>query len=163
MAFSAAGGGPFSTGPKMNVTPLIDVLLVLIIVFMIVVIEQRPTGLQTELPQQSKSTDQNIPPPQATIVIQIHHAKPGTTYSQREQAPAEHPQIMVNEEAVAWDHLRDRLRDIFAIRVQRIAYLKADDDIDFQDVADVIAIARIAGVDRVALLTEDGKYIPTAG
>ena len=44
MGFS--GGGSFSTGPKMNVTPLIDVLLVLIIVFMVVVIEQRPTGLQ---------------------------------------------------------------------------------------------------------------------
>ena len=43
MGFSAAGGGSFSTDPKMNVTPLIDVLLVLIIVFMLVVVEQRPT------------------------------------------------------------------------------------------------------------------------
>ena len=77
MAFSTAGGGPFSTGPKMNVTPLIDVLLVLIIVFMLVVIEQKPVGLQTEIPQQPKSTDPTIPPPQTTIVIQIHHAKPG--------------------------------------------------------------------------------------
>ena len=148
MGFS--GGGSFSTGPKMNVTPLIDVLLVLIIVFMVVVIEQRPTGLQTELPQQPKSTDPTIPPPHATIVIQIHHPKPG----------AEHVQVMVNEEAVDWDHLRERLRDIFAIRVERIAYVEADNDIDFQDVADVIAIARIAGVDRVGLLTEDGKHGP---
>ena len=59
---------------------------------------------------------------------------------------------------MAWDHLPDRLRDIFAIRVQRIAYLKADDDIDFQEVADVIAIAKFAGVDRMGLLTEDGKH-----
>ena len=153
MAFSTAGGGPFSTGPKMNVTPLIDVLLVLIIVFMVVVIEQRPTGLQTELPQQPNPKDHTIPPPNRTIVIQIHHAKPAT----------EHPQVMVNEEAVEWDHLRERLRDIFAIRVERIAYVEADDDIDFQDVADVIAIARVAGVDRVGLLTEDGKHVPMAG
>ena len=153
MAFSTAGGGPFSTGPKMNVTPLIDVLLVLIIVFMVVVIEQRPTGLQTELPQQPDPKGHTIPPPNRTIVIQIHHAKPAT----------EHPQVMVNEETVDWDHLRERLRDIFAIRVERIAYLEADDDIDFQDVADVIAIARIAGVDRVGLLTEDGKHVPVAG
>jgi biopolymer transport protein ExbD len=142
----------------MNVTPLIDVLLVLIIVFMVVVIEQRPTGLQTELPQQPKSTDPTIPPPQATIVIQIHHTKPGT-----DRSLAEHPQVMVNKEAVEWDHLRERLRDIFAIRVERIAYVEADDDIDFQDVADVIAIARTAGVDRVGLLTEDGKHLPMAG
>jgi biopolymer transport protein ExbD len=157
MAFSTAGGGPFSTGPKMNVTPLIDVLLVLLIVFMLVVIEQKPVGLQTEIPQQPKSTDPTIPPPQTTIVIQIHHAKPGTDRSQ-----VEHPQVMVNEEAVEWDHLRERLRDIFAIRVERIAYVEADNDIDFQDVADVIAIARIAGVDRVGLLTEDGKHVPVA-
>jgi biopolymer transport protein ExbD len=158
MGFSTAGGGPFSTGPKMNVTPLIDVLLVLIIVFMLVVIEQKPVGLQTEIPQQPKSTDHAIPPPQATIVIQIHHAKSAAVRS-----PAEHPQVMVNEEAVDWDHLRERLRDIFAIRVERIAYVEADDDIDFQDVADVIAIARIAGVDRVGLLTEEGKHVPMAG
>ncbi len=158
MGFSTAGGGPFSTGPKMNVTPLIDVLLVLIIVFMVVVIEQRPTGLQTDLPQQPKPTDHTIPPPQSTIVIQIHRAKPGAGRSQ-----AEHPQVLVNEESVEWDHLRERLRDIFAIRVERIAYVEADDDIDFQHVADVIAIARIAGVDRVGLLTEDGKHVPMAG
>jgi biopolymer transport protein ExbD len=158
MAFSTAGGGPFSTGPKMNVTPLIDVLLVLIIVFMVVVIEQRPTGLQTELPQQPNPNDHAIPPPNRTIVIQIHHAKPGIDRSQ-----VEHPQVMVNEEVVKWDHLRERLRDIFAIHVERIAYVEADDDIDFQDVADVIAIVRIAGVDRVGLLTEDGKHVPMAG
>ena len=150
MAFSTAGGGP--SRPQMNVTPLIDVLLVLIIIFMVVVIEQRPTGLQTELPQPSP-TGSTIPPPQQTIVIQIHHPKPG----------AEHPQVMVNEEAVEWDRLRERLRDIFAIRVERIAYLEADDDIDFQDVADVIAIARIAGVDRVGLLTEDGRHTAVTG
>jgi biopolymer transport protein ExbD len=158
MGFSTAGGGSFSTGPKMNVTPLIDVLLVLIIVFMVVVIEQRPAGLQTELPQQPKSTDNRIPPPQATIVIQIHHAKPGADRSQ-----AGHPEVMVNEEVVDWDQLQGRLRDIYAIRVERIAYLKADDDIDFQDLADVISIARIAGVDRIGLLTEDGKHSVAAG
>src|SRR5258708_4982621 len=153
MAFSAAGGGPFSTGPKMNVTPLIDVLLVLIIVFMLVVSEKKRVVWKKEFPQQPDPRNHTIPPPQATIVLQIHHAKPGT----------DHPQVMVNEETVDWDHLRERLRDIFAIRVERIAYLEADDDIDFQDVADVIAIARIAGVDRVGLLTEDGKRLPMAG
>jgi biopolymer transport protein ExbD len=71
--------------------------------------------------------------------------------------------VLVNEESVEWDHLRERLRDIFAIRVERIAYIEADNDIDFQEVADVIAIARIAGVDRMGLLTEDGKHVPMTG
>jgi biopolymer transport protein TolR len=149
MAFS--GGGPSS--PQMNVTPLIDVLLVLIIVFMVVVIEQRPTGLKAEIPQPAPQTSNNVPPPQTTIVIRVKHAKPN----------ADHLELKINEDVVDWDHLRQRLADIFAIRVERIAFIEADDDIDFQDVADVIAIARVAGVDRVGLLTEDGKHAPVMG
>ncbi len=151
MAFSTAGGGPSS--PQMNVTPLIDVLLVLLIIFMLVVIQQKPTGLDAQIPQPAPPTPLNIPPPERTIVLQVRHAQPG----------AQHPQVKVNEEIVEWDHLRDRLRDVFAIRVERIACVEADNDIDFQDVADVIAIARIAGVDRVGLLTEDGKHTPVTG
>jgi biopolymer transport protein TolR len=153
MAFS--GGGPSS--PQMNVTPLIDVLLVLIIVFMVVVIEQRPTGLKAEIPQAAQQVPNNIPPPQRTIVIQVKHAKPS------DEHPEVNIEVKINDEVVAWDHLRQRLADIFAIRVERIAFIEADDDIDFQDVADVIAIARLAGVDRVGLLTEDGKHRAVSG
>jgi biopolymer transport protein ExbD len=95
-------------------------------------------------------------------VIRVRHPKTDGSNRSVDQARMEHPQIMVNEEIVEWDHLRDRLRHIFAIRVERIAYVEADDDIDFQDVADAIAIARLAGVDRVGLLTEDGKHLPMA-
>ena len=153
MAFSA-GGGPNS--PQMNVTPLIDVLLVLIIIFMVVVIEQRPTGLTAEVPQPATATAVNIPPPLATIVIHVRRGKP-------DSAGGEHPEVIVNKEPVEWDHLRERLSDIFAIRVERIAFIEADDDTDFQDVADVIALARKAGVDRVGLLIEDGKHSPRVG
>jgi biopolymer transport protein TolR len=148
MGFSTAGGGPFSTGPKMNVTPLIDVLLVLIIVFLVVVVNEKTTGLATQVPQPDPNPN-SVPPPQTTIVIEIHAAKVGT----------DHPQVTINEQAVAWDQLRDRLRDIFAIRVERVAYIEADGDIDFQEVADVIAIARVAGVERVGLLTEKGQKV----
>src|ERR1700744_3769571 len=106
MAF--LGGGPSS--PQMNVTPLIDVLLVLIIVFMVVVIEQRPTGLKAEIPQPAPQTANNVPPPQTTIVIRVKHAKPSE----------DHPgvniganiEVKINEDVVAWDHLRQRLADI---------------------------------------------------
>lgn len=148
---SMAVGGRGGAKAEINITPMIDVLLVLIIIFMVVVIEQRPTGLTAEVPQPAPPTAKNIPPPNRTIVIHVHHTKP-------EGKSTDRPQVTVNEETVEWDRLRERLRDIYAIRVERIAYIEADDDIDFQDVADVIAIARIAGVDRVGLLTQDGKH-----
>lgn len=168
MAFS--GSNP--NAPQMNVTPLIDVLLVLIIVFMVVVIEQRPTGLKAEIPQPAPQVANNIPPPQTTIVIRVTHAKPGNEHTDVDHPGADHPgddhpgvniEVKINEESVPWDHLRQRLSDIFAIRVERIAFIEAADDIDFQDVADVIAIARVAGVDRVGLLTEDGKHGAVTG
>ena len=142
MAFSTAGGGP--SAPQMNVTPLIDVLLVLLIIFMIVVIEQKPAGLQAQVPQQPNPTDHTIPPPERTIVIQV-----------RDGQSADHPEVKINDEVVAWSDLRQRLVDIFSIRVERIAFVKADDDIDFQRVADVIDTAHSAGVDRLGLLHDE--------
>ncbi len=87
MAFS--GNNPNS--PQMNVTPLIDVLLVLIIIFMVVVIEQRPTGLKAEIPQPAPVAS-NIPPPQRTIVIQVKHAKPS------DQHPGVNIEVKINDE-----------------------------------------------------------------
>ena len=61
MAFSMAGGGP--SGPQMNVTPLIDVLLVLLVIFMLVVIQEKPHGLEAQIPQQPNPADPTVPPP----------------------------------------------------------------------------------------------------
>jgi len=142
MAFSMAGGGP--SAPQMNVTPLIDVLLVLLIIFMLVVIQEKPHGLEAQIPQPPNPTDHSIPPPDRTIVIQV---KDGKTPDQ--------PEVKINEDTVAWSDLHKRLFEIFSIRVERIAFVKADDDIEFQRVADVIDTARNAGVDRVGLLHDE--------
>jgi biopolymer transport protein TolR len=147
MAFSTAGGGP--SGPQMNVTPLIDVLLVLLIIFMLVVIEQKPTGLQAQIPQEPNPRDHTIPPPDRTIVLQV-----------REGKSADHPEVKINAEVVEWSHLRQRLVDIFSIRVERIAFVKADDGIEFQRVADVIDTAHNAGVDRIGLLHDEKAAAP---
>jgi biopolymer transport protein ExbD len=64
------------------------------------------------------------------------------------------PDLKINQEAVKWDDLQSRLHDIFKIRAERIAFVRGDDDVDFEYVADVIDIAREAGVDRVGLLTK---------
>ena len=142
MSFSTAGGGP--SAPQMNVTPLIDVLLVLLIIFMLVVIQEQPKGFNAQIPQEANPKDHSIPPPERTIIIQVQDGKsPG------------YPDVKINDEVVAWADLRQRLLDIFAIRVERIAFVKADDDIDFEQVANVIDTAHNAGVDRLGLLHDE--------
>lgn len=142
MSFSTAGSGP--AAPQMNVTPLIDVLLVLLIIFMLVVIQEKPKGFDAQIPQEPNPKDHSVPPPDRTIIIQV---KDGKT--------PDHPDIKINDETVAWSDLHQRLVDIFAIRVERIAFVKADDDIDFEQVANVIDVAHSAKIDRLGLLHDE--------
>jgi biopolymer transport protein ExbD len=128
----------------MNVTPLIDVLLVLLIIFMLVVIQDKPKGFDAQIPQEPNPKDHSVPPPDRTIIIQV---KDGKT--------PDHPEIKINDELVSWAELHQRLVDIFAIRVERIAFIKADDDIDFEQVANVIDTAHNARVDRIGLLHDE--------
>ena len=137
MAFSA-GGGPSSA--EMNVTPLIDVLLVLIIIFMIVVTQQKRTGLDAQIPQpeQKSAKDTFV---ERTIVIQVV-----------EGTKDKPPTLKINQEDVTWENLESRLHDIFKTRAERIAFVRGEDDVDFQYVADAIDMARQAGVTKVGLL-----------
>jgi biopolymer transport protein TolR len=136
MAFSA-GGGPSSA--EMNVTPLIDVLLVLIIIFMIVVTQQKRSGLDAQIPQPDQKAANDFR--DRTIVIQVVNG-----------AKDELPTLKINQENVSWENLESRLHDIFKTRAERIAFVRGEDDVDFQYVADAIDLARHAGVEKVGLL-----------
>jgi biopolymer transport protein ExbD len=135
-----AGGG--ASGPQMNVTPLIDVLLVLIIIFMVIVAQSKEKGLEAQIPQPAK--DDAAPPPVRTIVIQLGEAKSGET-----------PVLKINQQAVGWADLKSQLRDIFKQRAEKVAFVQGDDDVNFEYVADVIDIARDAGVERVGLMPRE--------
>jgi biopolymer transport protein TolR len=145
MGFSSAGGRPFQA--EINMTPMIDVLLVLIIVFMVVVSMSDEKGLQAQIPQ--PPTKEDSAPTPRIIVIQV-------AWSGDTQPPA----LKINEENVSWDKLHDRLFDIFKQRAERIAFVKGDDDVAFQYVADAISIARNSGVERVGLLSNTGPERP---
>jgi len=141
MAFSTAGSGVLRA--EINITPMIDILLVLMIVFMVAVTMSGEKGLQAEIPQPA-NTAQSSPAP-TTVVIQL-------IWTAENQAPS----LKINEQNVKWDNLHDRLFDIFKQRAERIAFVKGDDDVAFQYVADAISIARDSGVERVGLLTKAG-------
>jgi biopolymer transport protein TolR len=145
MAFSTAGGGPLRA--EINITPMIDVLLVLIIVFMVVVSMSQEKGLDAQIPQPAPKNPQ--PEPVRTIVIQV-------AWAENKQAAT----VKINDEDVKWENLHDRLFDIFKQRAERVAFVKGDDDVDFQYVADAISIARNLGVNKIGLLTRTGPESP---
>ena len=139
MAFSMAGGGP--SGPQINVTPLIDVLLTLIIMFMLVVAMDPEYVEKTQLPQpdQKQSASERE---SRTIIIQV-------AWTAKDLPPT----VKVNQEDVRWEDLEMRLSRIYLTRVVKVAFVRGDADVAFQYVASVIDLAHHAGVQRVGLLT----------
>ena len=141
MAFSMAGGGP--SGPQINVTPLIDVLLTLIIMFMLVVSMDQKHGEEAQIPQPPKDAKtQTIV--ERTVVIQV-------IWTGNEKQPT----ININHEDVRWEDLENRLTQIYLTRAEKVAFVRGDADVDFQYVAEVIDLAHHAGVHRVGLMTKD--------
>jgi len=142
MAISMAGGGP--SGPQINVTPLIDVLLTLIVMFMLVVSMDPEYGEKTQLPQAPKDAESDPAPQPRTIIIQI-------VWTGKDQMP----NVKINQDDVQWQELEERLARIYLTRVEKVAFVRGDADVDFEYVADVIDLAHHAGVQRIGLLTQE--------
>jgi len=133
MAVGGSGNGPKS---DINMTPMIDVLLVLIIIFMVIT-PLTPHGLEALVPQP--------PPPGAkadqsdtrTVVISI----------------AKDHSLMINQETTTEQALGPRLEEIFKTRAERVVFVKGDPDLEYQFVARAIDTAHGAGIDKVGLMT----------
>jgi biopolymer transport protein TolR len=141
MSFSRAGKS--ARGPEINVTPLIDVLLTLIVVFMIVVAMDKDEGETAQIPQPDKKQTHNISQPR-TVVVQV-------VWTTKDLPPT----IKINQDEVRWEDLDRRLAEIYLKRAERVVFVRGDGEVDFQYVADVIDVAHHAGVQSVGLLTMD--------
>ncbi len=132
-----AVGGP-AGGPKadINMTPMIDVLLVLIIIFMVIT-PLTPKGLEALVPQPPPPNQQPQQQDQRTVVIVINKDK----------------SMMINQEPTDEAKLGPRLEEIFKTRAERVVFVKGDPDLEFQTVAKAIDIAHGAGIDKVGLMT----------
>jgi biopolymer transport protein TolR len=132
-----AVGGP-AGGPKadINMTPMIDVLLVLIIIFMVIT-PLTPKGLEALIPQPPPPNAPQQQSDQRTVVIVINKDK----------------SMMINQEPTDEAKLGPRLEEIFKTRAERVVFVKGDPDLEFQTVAKAIDIAHGAGIDKVGLMT----------
>jgi biopolymer transport protein TolR len=140
MGFSISGGGV--RGPQINVTPLVDVLLTLIVMFMLVVAMDQEQGETAQIPQpDQKQTGEEKQ--LRTIVIQV-------VWTMKDAPPT----LKINQEDVRWEDLDARLARIYLTRAEKVAFVRGDADVDFQYVAEVIDAAHHAGVQRVGLLTQ---------
>lgn len=126
---------------EINVTPLIDVLLVLLIIFMVIA-PVVPRGLSASLPQRSVNSN---PGSAAPIVVQIMNTRNGLV------------SYKINQENVSLDELGSRLGSILSVRADKAIFVKGDDNLDFSMIARVVDIGKSAGADHIGLLTSKDR------
>lgn len=130
----SGGGEKRGIVAEMNVVPLIDILLVLLVMFMIIPHSQ--VGLTADIPQPSIDP---LPPQPQVIVVQV----------------LANDSLRINQEPVLWNDLRARLVYVFKMRADRVAFIRGDGVVEFSVVARVIDIMREAGITSVGLLTPE--------
>jgi biopolymer transport protein TolR len=131
-----AVGGHGGQVANINMTPMIDVLLVLIIIFMVIT-PLTPKGLEALVPQPAPPNQPQNDADQRTVVVSV----------------AKDKSMLINTEPTDENKLGPRLEEIFKTRAERLIFVKGDGDLEFQDVAKVIDIAKGVGIDKVGLMT----------
>jgi biopolymer transport protein TolR len=120
---------------EINVTPMIDVLLVLLLIFMIIA-PPKSAGLEARIPTPAKEAS-SAPPHDIVVSVDENRA------------------ITINTQPVSLADLGDRLTQVFARRPDGLLFVAAAPRVDFEDVAHVMDIARGIGIDRVALMPRE--------
>jgi biopolymer transport protein ExbD len=128
-----AGGLQSGIFVEMNVVPLIDILLVLLVIFMIIPHHQQ--GLDALIPQPAPQPEA-VPRQGTVIVVQV----------------LSNGELRINEDPVGWGELADRLQAILKERASKVAYIRGEAPVEFAQVARVVDVMHGSGI-SVGLLT----------
>ena len=135
--------GDKDVASEINVTPMIDVLLVLLIIFMVIV-PATPRGESALIPQPAR---RDAKPADAVVLEVIKDAGGAVGFR-------------INQQPVAKGELQSRLAAVFATRAQRVLFVKGDDQLSFTQIAEVIDIGHSAGIDQIGLMTPGTVAVP---
>jgi biopolymer transport protein TolR len=134
MEFGNRDNGDRGTMSQINVTPLVDVMLVLLVIFMVTA-PMMQQGVQVNLP---KAETKSLAPKEDTLVVSVE--KSGRTF--------------INTSEIQGDQLKDKLNSMLAGREKREVFLKADSSVPYGEVVKVMAQIKGAGVERLGMVTE---------
>ncbi len=139
MAFhsDSSGGDEHADLAEINIVPLVDVMLVLLIIFMVAA-PLSITGIKIDLPT-SKAKGTNLDEDRVVLTID----KQGGFFMDRT--------------AIAKGDLQGKLRAIYEFREKKDIYIRADQNVKYKSVVDAMSAAKLAGVVRMSMLTEPGK------
>ncbi len=137
MSFKSGGGDELNA--EINVTPMVDVMLVLLIIFMITA-PMMNTGVSLELPQ---VTAQNVEDPEGKLVLSI----------------AKDDKIFLGGTPVLWKELEAKLKSNERVKKESSLYIEADTNLPYGRVVTAMAIAKNAGVTRVMMLTAPSEVL----
>jgi len=135
---TATNGDTRKLASDINVAPMIDVLLVLLIIFMVIV---------PAVPRGEPALATHPAPPRGTpavddaVVLEVTKAADNAI------------ELRINQQQVAQGELQSRLAATYANRVHRVLFIKGDDRLSFAQIAEVIDLGHAAGVDQIGLMT----------
>lgn len=139
MGMSTSGGAGSAGAMKdINVTPVIDVMLVLLIIFMVVT-PLTQAGHDVELPESADNLAEDTPPDPNQLVLNVDAAG----------------NVTINKQPITLDELPLRIRDIFETRSDKTIFLRAAPSLKYGEIVAILDVARGNGVERVGIVPPD--------